>query len=604
MKSMGDGLLVEFPDALDAIQCAIELQRKVRDRNTREGSNALTLRVGIHLGDVQEVGSDILGDAVNIASRIEPLAEPGGVCLSFPVYDQVHNKVPHEFEKLGPKRLKGVRDPVEVYRVLFPWSSAVSAPPGPLLPRIAVLPLANISPDATDEYFADGLTEELITVLSQIKGLRVISHTSVNQYKRTTKPVAQIGAELGVDTVLEGSVRKAGDQLRIAVQLIDTRTDEHRWSQTYDRKLASVFAIQAEVAEQTAAALRVALLQSERESIHDRPTSSLTAYEHYLKGIRAFRQIGTPPPSGFLKEAVRCFEAALREDSRFSSAYSYLATQLVLMAGAVLPAEETFARARDLAAKALQLNPNSSDAHTAIGSVRMQADLDWPGAEAEFQQAIALNPSSSAAHLWYGFLLWTVQRLAEAKKHALAAIELDPLWVSPRECLIDAYEKAGDLDSAIEAAERMAGVLGNAPGVARLLSYLYSLAGKRDAALRWLAPYQGLPGLGARFHRAICLGYLGSLEELRALMTEAEEGRIAEFFAPMYRAMGFALLGEKEKAIAEFELHPREALWNTYQERLYDPLRDDPRFVKLLKGLNLPTTLSRSYQSSGRILPA
>jgi len=234
----------------------------------------------------------------------------------------------------------------------------------------------------------------------------------------------------------------------------------------------------------------------------------------------------------------------------------------------------------------------------------MQADLDWPGAEVEFQQAIALNPSSSAAHVWYGFLLWTVQRLAEARKHALAAIELDPLWVSPRECLIDAYEKAGDLDSAIEAAERMAGVLGNAPRVASLLSLLYSLAGRREAALRWLAPFQSVPGLGPRFHRALCLAYLGNVEELRALMTEAEEGRIAEFFAPLYRAMGFALLGEKEKALTELERNRGEALWNMYQERLYDPLRDDPRFVALLKGLHLPTTLSRPVHSSGPSPPA
>ena len=224
VKSMGDGLLIEFLNALDTVECGVDLQRQAHERNAREGAQPLQLRVGIHLGDVQQRGTDIFGDAVNIASRIEPLAEPGGVCLSDPVYVQVRNKVPYQLEKLGPKSLKGVREPIDVYRIVLPWAKEEAPAPGPSPPRLAVLPLVNISPDPRDDYFAAPLTEELITVLSQIRGLRVISRTSVNQNKGTTKPLALIGSELGADSVLEGSVRKAGDRLRIAVQLIDTRT--------------------------------------------------------------------------------------------------------------------------------------------------------------------------------------------------------------------------------------------------------------------------------------------------------------------------------------------------------------------------------------------
>jgi adenylate cyclase len=538
VKSIGDGLLIEFPNALDAVRCAVDLQQQVRTRNAREGATPLRLRIGIHLGDVQEEGADILGDAVNIASRIEPLAEPGGVCLSFPVYDQVHNKVTCKFERLGPRNLKGVRDAVEVYRVVFPWSSPRTAFGGPLLPRIAVLPLVNISPDPNDEYFADGLTEELISVLSQIKGLRVISHTSVNQYKGTTKPLAQIGSELGADTVLEGSVRKAGDQLRIAVQLIDARTDEHRWAQTYDRKFEDVFAIQSEVAERTAGALKVELLKSERDAIQERPTSSLTAYEFYLRGIQTLHLVGSRPYKEYVLGATRCFEAAIREDPQFAAAHACLATELVYLGGSGLPAREAFARARGLATKALELNPNSSDAHTAWGMVLFQADLDWARAEAEFQQAIALNPSNSSAHRSYGFLLWTLQRFAEAKKQALAAIELDPLLDGPRLCLADALWYAGDLDSAVETLEKAREVLGDSHILREFLSLAHSQAGRAAAALEMVATFEESPDLGARFHRAYVLAYLGRLEELRTIMTDAEEGRITEPFGVMARATG------------------------------------------------------------------
>ncbi|HYB77722.1 MAG TPA: adenylate/guanylate cyclase domain-containing protein, partial [Thermoplasmata archaeon] len=255
IKSTGDGFLIEFESALGALECAVEIQRRMRERNSRKPGLPLELRIGIHVGDVEESGGDIFGDAVNVASRIVPLADPGGICLSGQVFDHVQNKVALQLDKLSAPALKGVRGRMDVYRVVLPGAFEERSEGGSALPRIAVLPLANISPDPKDEYFAEGLTEELITVLSQLKGLRVISRTSVNQYRGTSKTVAQIGTELGADSVLEGSVRKAGDQLRIAVQLIDPRTDEHRWTQTYDRKLENVFAIQAGVAERTATAL-------------------------------------------------------------------------------------------------------------------------------------------------------------------------------------------------------------------------------------------------------------------------------------------------------------------------------------------------------------
>jgi adenylate cyclase len=604
VKSIGDGLLLEFQNVLDAVECGVELQRRVRERNAQKGAPPLRVRVGIHLGDVQPRGTDILGDAVNIASRVVPLAEPGGVCLSAQVFDQVHNKVSYQLESLGPRSLKGVREPIGVYRVVMPWPAPGATAAALLPPRLAVLPLTNISPDPRDEYFADGMTEELISVLSQIRGLRVIARTSVSQYKGTTKPIAQIGSELRVSSILEGSVRKADNQLRISVQLIDVGTEEHRWAQTYDRKLENIFAIQAEVAERTANALKVALLKSEREAIQERPTTSLVAYEHYLRGIQAFHrfELMTAERADADREAVRCFEAAIREDPQFTAAYSYLANHLLASGGLTRPAREVFPRARELVAKALELNPNSSDAHTARGNLAFQADLDWTRAEAEFQQAIALNPSSSAAHMWYGYLLWVLQRFAEAKKQNLAAIELDPLWRLPRVQLGVDYEDSGEYDAAIGVWKKMGESFGDILLVRGRLAWAHAFAGRVDEAVKLVEPLERATDQYSRTIRSGVLAYLERPEELRALVRDWEAGRSTEYVSPVARAGYYAQLGEKEKALELLEQDCREgdkALWARYLEVFFDPIRDDPRFVAMIRAMKLPTKLGRPLRVKG-----
>ena len=231
IKTIGDSFLVEFDSAVDAVKCAIEIQTFLRDYNTSSGEEwRIKLRIGIHLGDVVHKQGDIFGDAVNIASRIEPLASPEGICVSEQVFDQVRNKVSYQFSKLEEKELKNVRYNVDVFKIILPWdSSATSFQDKKPVPsnRIAVLPFTNISPDPSDEYFADGMTEEIIDRLSQVKGLRVIARTSVMNYKKKERKVSEIGSELGVQTLVEGSVRKAGNRIRVTAQLIDTATEEH-----------------------------------------------------------------------------------------------------------------------------------------------------------------------------------------------------------------------------------------------------------------------------------------------------------------------------------------------------------------------------------------
>jgi adenylate cyclase len=281
IKTMGDGSLIEFPSALEATECAIELQKALHEFN-RTAVNKLILRIGIHVGDVIHRGGDIFGDAVNIASRIEPLAEGGGVCISGQAHYQVANKLARKAHKIEVEGLKNVSSATEVYRIEMPWE-VESESSGPLDEhRLAVLPLDNISPDPNDEYFADGLTDELITSLSKVNGLEVIARTSVLRYKGGAKQVAVIGRELRVGSVLEGSVRKAGNRIRVTAQLISASNEAHVWAETYDRQLDDIFAVQSDIAGKVADALRLKL--STRVVSKSRRPSNLEAYTLYMRG--------------------------------------------------------------------------------------------------------------------------------------------------------------------------------------------------------------------------------------------------------------------------------------------------------------------------------
>ena len=328
IKTMGDAFLIEFGSALEATRCAIDVQKTLQDHNEQSTvERRIHLRIGIHLGDVLQRQSDVLGDAVNIASRIEPLAEAHGVCISQQVYDQVRNKIDCTIEDLGPHQLKNIEYPINVYRVLPLHRSSEITKISLDKKRIAVLPFLNISPDPNDAYFADGLTEELIARLSTISGFEVIARTSIMRFRGTTKSVGEIGKELKSGTVLEGSVRKAANRLRVTAQLIDATTEKHLWVQNYDRQLEDVFAIQTEVAQNVSDALETQLLSEEREHIEKKPTHDIGAYEFYLKG----RYFWNERYKESLEKAIKYFEEAIKRDPRFALAYSGLADSYIVL---------------------------------------------------------------------------------------------------------------------------------------------------------------------------------------------------------------------------------------------------------------------------------
>ncbi len=268
IKTIGDAFLIEFASALEAVRCAFEIQKALHESNRkRSPENQVLLRIGIHLGDVLHNQNDVYGDAVNIASRIEALAVPGGICLTEQVYAQIKNKFEHPLVSEGSKTLKNVTDNIEIYKVVLPWDRQPVSEMSLDRHRIAVLPFASLSPDPNDEYFADGLTEELIARLSLLKGLEVIARTSVMNYKKKEKNANQIGKELRAGTLIEGSVRKAGNRIRVTAQLINSNTEGHLWAESYDRKLEDIFAVQSEVAESVASSLHLRLSDLDRKNI-------------------------------------------------------------------------------------------------------------------------------------------------------------------------------------------------------------------------------------------------------------------------------------------------------------------------------------------------
>lgn len=420
VKTMGDAFLVEFKSALEAVRCAVEIQDKLRARNRTEApSRKLEIRIGIHVGDVVREKDDIIGDAVNVASRIEPLAEPGGVCISQQVYDQVRNRTELELVKAGDVALKNVGLPVGVYSVVRP-SDPKTEDGSKRGNRVVVLPFVSISPGSNEEYFADGLTEELILKLSENPDLRVIARTSAMSYKGKGKKVSEIGRELGVDSLIEGSVRKAGNRVRISVQLIDARTEEHLWSDRYDRELTDIFAIQSHIATKVAHSLAAGIFSGSKADTRD-----VEAYTLYLRAGQLQRE-GT---EASIREAISLYKRAITRDPDFARAYVGLGRAWGMMAAT---GYEDFpkaaAEAEAAASKALELRTELAESHSVMAMVHFLNDRSEAALE-EAEETLRINPNDVEAHMSLAILYSCLRTPEEALRESRRAYELDPLSI-------------------------------------------------------------------------------------------------------------------------------------------------------------------------------
>ncbi len=591
VKGTGDGFLVEFPSALQAVRCAVEIQRALYERNAAVSlDRAIQVRIGVHLGDVVHRAGDIFGDGVNITARIEPLAEPGGICLSRQVYDQVWNKIDVRMASLGKKDLKNVKVPIEVYGMLLPWMQT-EAPVGRTADRsrLAVLPLVSMSPDAGDEYFADGLTEELIFTLSKVSGLQVIALTSAMKYRGAKKAVAEIGNELGVGAVLEGSVRKAGNRLRITLQLIDVVGEGHLWSEAYDRTLDDVFAVQTEVARSVASALEVQLAPKPARGAKPPEHADPEAYAAYLKG----RALLAKRTAADIEAAIGCFERAVELNPAYAEAHAALgAARAILPNYTARVPEDVQAKAKRSALAALALDGGLPEAHAAL-AVCLMEEWDWVGAERELRTAIESSPSYAGAHHWLGMLLLTLCRFDEAIAALQTAQALDPLSAVQRGALGQVYYCAGTLGLAIAEFD-MALNLGADNLILRLYrGECYLSQGRHDLARADLEKAKELAGFPEP-HVTLAMAQLreaagekGTVEKcLGQVLEDTERHPVAPYaLALFYFALGrndagFALL---ERAYAA---HDHELTEMSSDPKLAS-CRSDPRYGDLLRRIGL-----------------
>lgn len=455
VKLTGDGMLVEFPSVVNAVACAAEIQRRMRERNFEVPEDRrIEFRIGVHLGDIIVEDNDIYGEGVNVAARIESIARPGGVAVSGSVRDNVGNRLDLTFEDMGEQALKNIDRPVRVYNVRIgasPPRAGHSATPqsrGNGKPSIAVLPFNNMSGDPEQEYFSDGITEDIITDLSKISGLFVVGRNTVFTYKGKTVKLQQVALELGVKFLLEGSVRKAGQRVRVTGQLIEGATGGHLWADRYDRDLTDIFAIQDEITHAIVDQLKVRLLPDEKKALRQAPTENVEAYTYYLRG----RQFLHRHSKSYYTLAKRMFAKAVELDPLYARAYAGIAdcdSFLFLHYNMTVSPQSILA----MSAKALDLESGLAEAH-ASRALALSLEQRHPEAEAEFEKAIDLDFNLFEAHYFYARASFAQGKYQRAAGLYERALEIKPDDYQAQLLLIQVYRSLGLEAKALAAARK------------------------------------------------------------------------------------------------------------------------------------------------------
>ena len=554
VKLTGDGVLAEFPSVVNAVSCATEIQTAMRARTSE---SAIQFRIGVNLGDVIAEGDDIYGDGVNVAARLESVAQPGGIAVSQSVCDHVGNRLSVTFKDRGEQQLKNIEKPIRVYDVLLdePIGAEMSAATRDK-PSIAVLPFNNMSGDPEQEYFSDGITEDIITDLSKVSGLSVIARHSSFSYKGKPLKVQQIGRELGVDFMLEGSVRKAGARVRVTGQLVNCKKGSHVWAERFDRDLTDIFAIQDEITHAIVEQLKVRLLPQEREAVEQIPTENIEAYTYCLRGRDFYRRY----IKHYLQLGRRMFAKAVELDPLYARAYAGMAD-----CDSFLRYYYRFDISTDsilaLADKALSLDEALPEVHASRGFALLLAHRP-DEAVAEFERAIALDPSSFEAHYLYGRLCH-----GQGKMEKTAAL----------------FERAAEINP-------------DDLNVPTFLTHVYRSLGRDEARQRWARRTVEIAERQLALYpddaRPPCMGIEGLIELgetnrarewiSRALALEPDDPTV------QYNvACGLTKLGELEWALDLLERSLRNAppemiSWVKHDADL-DSLRNHPRYQEILE---------------------
>jgi len=650
IKTIGDAFLIEFSSALEAAQCAIEIQRTLAKRNHDvTAERRIELKIGIHIGDVVHRGGDVYGDGVNIASRIEQLAGAGGICVSMDVERQIRNALETRFEKLAPTELKNISVPMDLFRIVLPWEkksgvrgqksevrkrrviststkwigiaalmllgvglvwwlahqflvgtdrravqseeegrrSAASLPISQK--SIAVLPFVDMSQAKDQEYFCDGISEEILDTLAKVDGLRVVARTSSFSFKGKNADVGEVANKLNVENVLEGSLRREGNRIRITAQLISARNGFHLWSDTYERELKDVFAVQDEITRAIVDALKVKLAVAPPA----RKRQNTEAYDLYLQGL----YLSNKSDEDSFRKSLSLFQRALDKDPNLARAWTGIAKDWAWLADAYVKPLEAYPKVKEAASKALALDESDAEARSYLGDSIRILDRNFSRDEAELKRALEINPNSADAHLLMSFLRSAQGELEEAVQEIEEAERLDPL--SPPICFVAVlwYRSAGRIEDAINAGQRSVQLDPNYVYFDPPLADAYREKGDFSQAVALYEKAQAAthsPSVGL----GITYAKMGRREDARRILDQLIEKSRQQYVAADSIAAVYVALGEKDEALRWLERAFEEHSGSFYSYMFrpeFRPLRSDPRFADLLRrtGIDPAKALAR-----------
>ena len=588
LNNYGDGSLCSFSSVLEALNCAIELQRNL------QFEPAVPLRIGLHVGEIFFANGKVLGDGLNVASRIQSLGTSNSILFSSEINNKVKNQPEFKTLSLGSFHFKNVDDRIEVFALT---NDGLAVPDrkkmegkleSPVQKTIAVLPFENMSNDPDQEYFSDGLTEEIIADLSKLSSLHVISRTSAMVFKGSKKDLRTIGQELNVRYLLEGSVRKAGNKLRITAQLIDAPSDAHLWAEKFSGALDDVFDIQEKVSHAIVDSLRLELTPQERAQLAVKSPVDHAAHELYLGGRYHVNQV-TPLE---LTKAIEHFEAAIQKDPDYGLAYAGLACAYNYLGWIGGVAGEVYPKAKQAAVSALEIDESLAEAHAVLGYAATFYDWDWATAERELKRAIALNPNYAEGYLHYSWYLGSQDRFEEARAAIVRASELDPLSLVIMANMANYYQWKRDWDGALAQTRRVLELAPNLP-LALLFSGMAHWGKEQyDDAAKGYAELARSWGPGFKGYLGYSNAKAGRNESALAILDELTVLSQTEPVPPFQFTLVLLGLGRFEEALTWLEkvIEERAGGWIPYlrQEALFDPLRGNPRFQDIVRRLNFP----------------
>jgi len=589
LQYYGDGTLSIFGSVIEAATCATKIQQEL------QAEPKVPLRIGLHAGDVVYDDEGVYGDGVNIASRIENIAVSGSVLISDKINDELKNHQDISTIFLGRYNLKNVKTPVKLYAIN---SNGLAIPSNHELEgkttnsdnSIAVLPFLNLSGDKENEYFSDGITEELLNALAKVEGLLVTSRTSSFAFKGKNIDIREIGKQLGVKTVLEGSVRKYGNRVRVTAQLINADDGYHKWSETFDRNLEDIFAVQDEIANSIVDQLKNSIkLKRPVESLVKKSTKSIEAYNLYLKGLFNWNKWSPD----FMQKAIKYFEEAITICPDFAVAYARLSACYIFLGAAGFMSNKTaYSKAKDYALKSFELDNLLIDARISLGMVKYFNDWNWDGAEKCFLKALELNPNSAETHQYYSMLLTTLGYHKKALKEAELAHQLDPLNAPISYILSFIYFNNNQPDLAIQQHKKTLEIDPDFGDTWNSLAWIYLKSSDFENSMKIFQKNLNDP---ANKSKAISgLGYayskLDQPQKSREYLELLERMNSEDVPMDMDMAIIYSGLGEWDKVfdLLNSAIDKRLGGLNFINGKYWKDIHDHPQFKNLLQRMNLP----------------